>query len=262
VFWPILHEKNFEKDREAVYNGDEDPYKNFVLRMVIAIALQKFDSQYAGLADSYYLAAMKYAETVIRPKDLKTLQCLVLIGHYSLLTPTRTPVYYVIGLATRICQQEGLTDEQTITTGYNLDAQTIDMRRRLVWIVAVMDFGLSYHMGRPCSFATGNDKLDVSLFATVDDEHITPNGISPGPTCPRKAFAVHFYELREIQAEIRRTLYEQKRPEPNNDLHPWYNGIEKRLKSFLDNAPTKLQWSSSWYVFDHDRRPLHCTISR
>lgn len=232
---------------EAVYNGDEDPYKNFVLRMVIAIALQKFDSQYAGLADSYYLAAMQYAEAVIRPKDLRTLQCLVLIGHYSLLTPTRTPVYYVIGLATRICQQEGLTDEQTITTGYNLDEQTIDMRRRLAWIVAVMDFGLSYHMGRPSGFATGNDKVDVSIFSTVDDEHITANGISAGPTSPRKAFAAHFYQCRELQAEIRRTLYEQKRPEPNNDSHPWFDSIEKKMKSWLDAAPSHIQWGPSWY---------------
>ncbi|KID77083.1 Transcriptional activator protein acu-15 [Metarhizium brunneum] len=259
VFWPVLHEKNFERDMEAVYNGDEDPYKNFVLRMVIAIALQKFDSQYAGLADSYYLAAMQYAEAVIRPKDLRTLQCLVLIGHYSLLTPTRTPVYYVIGLATRICQQEGLTDEQTITTGYNLDEQTIDMRRRLAWIVAVMDFGLSYHMGRPSGFATGNDKVDVSIFSTVDDEHITANGISAGPTSPRKAFAAHFYQCRELQAEIRRNLYEQKRHQPNNDSYPWFDSIEKKMKSWLDAAPSHIQWGPSWCAtfYHHTRVVLY-----
>lgn len=260
VFWPVLHEKIFEKDVEAVYNGDEDPYKNFVVRMVIAIALQKFDSQYAGLADSYYLAAMKYAEAVIRPKDLNTLQCLVLIGHYSLLTPTRTPVYYVIGLATRICQQEGLTDEQTITAGYNINAQTIDLRRRLVWIIAVMDFGLSYHMGRPSGFATGNDKLDVSIFSTADDEHITVNGISAGAPSPRKTFAAHFYKSRELQTEIRRTLYEQKRPEPNNDSHPWYGAIERKLKTWVDGAPDQPQWSPSWYVIEwRDALKQFCT---
>ncbi|TWU74540.1 hypothetical protein ED733_006039 [Metarhizium rileyi] len=260
VFWPVLHEKDFERDMEAVYNGDEDPYKNIVLRMVIAISLQKFDAQYAGLADSYYLAAMQYAEAVIRPKDLKTLQCLALIGHYSLLTPTRTPVYYVIGLATRICQQEGLTDEQTITAGYHLDEQTIDMRRRLAWIVAMMDFGLSYHMGRPSGFAAGNDKVDVSLFSTVGDEHITENGISSGPTNPQKAFVTHFYQIRELQSEIRRTLYEQKRPEPNNDSHPWYTSIEEKLKTWLDAAPDdNLQWCFSWCAtfYHHTRVVLY-----
>lgn len=233
---------------EDVYNGDDDPYKNFVLRMVIAIALQKFDSQYAGLADSYYLAAMQYAEAAIRPRDLKTLQCLILVGHYSLLTPTRTPVYYVIGLATRICQREGFTNEKTISTGYNLDAKTIDMRRRLVWTVAVMDFGLSYHMGRPSGFAMGKDKMDVSFFSAVDDEHITKTGIEAAPTKSGKLFAIHFYKTRELQTEIRTTLYEQKRPEPSTDSHPWYSSIEKKMKAWLDSAPDTPQWSPAWYL--------------
>lgn len=246
MFFPVLHLKTFENDMDAVYNGDDDPYKNFVLRMVFAIGLQQFDAQYAGLADSYYLAAMQYVEAVIRPKDLKTLQCLVLIGHYSLLTPTRTPVYYVIGLATRICQQEGLTDEQTIATGYNLDPQTIDMRRRLVWIVAMMDFGLSYHMGRPSGFATENDGLDVSFFATVDDEYITPNGIQSGPASEQKSIAIHFYKSRALQIEIRRILYEQKKTEPRSDNHPWYSSMEKKMQAWLDASPDSPHWSRSW----------------
>lgn len=87
---PTLHEPTFAKDMQEVYDGDLDPYKNFVVRMMLAISMQKLDTQYAGLADSYYLASMAYVEDVIRPKDLKTLQCLVLIAQYSLLTPTRT----------------------------------------------------------------------------------------------------------------------------------------------------------------------------
>lgn len=216
------------------------------MRMVIAISLQKLEIQYAGLADSYYVAAMQYIEAVIRPKGLRTLQCLILIGQYSLLTPTRTPVYYVMGLATRICQQEGLTDEQTITTGYNLDPQTIDMRRRLVWIVATMEFGLSYHMGRPSGFATGDDRMDVNFFATVDDEHISPNGIQSAPPSERKLAAIHFYKTRQFQAEIRRVLYEKKKAEPKNDLHPWYSSIDKRMADWLEGSPDNPQWFRNW----------------
>ncbi|KAK2592861.1 hypothetical protein QQS21_009428 [Conoideocrella luteorostrata] len=259
TFWPVLHEKNFQNDMEAVYNGDKDPYKNFVLRMVIANSLQKFDSQYAGLADSYYLSAMQYAEAAIRPKDLKALQCLVLIGQYSLLTPTRTPAFYVIGLARRICQQEGLTDEHTIATGYNADPQTVDLRRRLVWIVAMMDFGLSYHMGRPGGFASRNDELHVPFFSDAGDEHITPNGIAAGPPNERKGFAIHFYKTREFLADIRRTLYEQKRSDPNNDLSPWHDSIEKKMKAWLDSAPQNPQWAPPWCtcLYHHSRVVLY-----
>ncbi|UKZ80916.1 hypothetical protein TrVFT333_008681 [Trichoderma virens FT-333] len=257
LHWPVLHEKVFQADFEAVYNGDTDVYKNFTVRMVIAVSLQKLDTQYAGLADGYYMAAMKYVEDIIRPKDLKTLQCLILIGQYSLLTPTRTPVYYVIGLATRICQQEGLTDEKTITSGYNLDPQTIDMRRRLVWIITTMEFGLSYYMGRPSAFAVNSDRLDVEFFSVVDDANITPQGIVPGPPNPRKIATIHFYKMTIPQTEIKRTLYERKRPEPRNDDHPWFHDMEKTLRDWLDAAPEEPPWAKSWISgFYHQMRAM------
>ncbi|PFH59155.1 hypothetical protein XA68_12739 [Ophiocordyceps unilateralis] len=248
LVWPLLHEKDFERDLAAVYDGDADPYKNFITRMAIAISLQKLDIHYAGLADSYYVAAMRYAEALIRPKDLKTLQCLIMIGQYSLLTPTRTPFYYVIGLATRICLQEGLADEQTITAGYNLDPKTLDMRRRLVWIVATAECGLSYHLGRPSGFATSDDRMDVEFFSVVDDAYITPEGIQPGPPSERKLVAIHIYKTRQFQAEIRRTLYEKKRPEPKNDSHPWYGEVERKLKAWLEATPENPSWFRTWFT--------------
>lgn len=249
LFWPALHEKDLQDDVDAVYNGDTDPYRLFIVRMVVAISLQKPGTLYAGLADSYYLAAMQKFEDVLQTKDLKTLQCLVLLGQYSLLTPTRIPIYYVIGLATRICQQEGLASEKTINTPpYNLNPKVIDMRRRLIWTVAAMEYGLAHSMGRPNSFATGDDRLDVDFFATVDDEYITDQGIQPGPPSERKLVAIHFYKMRMCQAEIRRVLYEKKKDDPKNDQHPWFGRVERMNQDWLDNSPTSPSWCKSWYV--------------
>ncbi|KAJ4271929.1 hypothetical protein NW762_000638 [Fusarium torreyae] len=246
LFWPVLHEKDLLQDIDAVYNGDTDPYRCFIVRMLVAISLQKLDTQYAGLACGYYLAAMQLFEDVVRPKDLKTLQCLVLLGQYSLLTPTRTPIYYVIGLAARICQQEGLASEKTISSGYSLDAKTIDMRRRIIWTVAAMEYGLAHSMGRPNNFATGDDRLDVEFFEAVEDENITNQGINPGPPSERKLVAIHFYKMRMCQAEIRRVLYEKKKAEPKNDSHPWYARVEKMNKDWLDASPTSPEWCKPW----------------
>lgn len=248
VFWPILHEKLFQNDLDDVYNGDTDLFKMFVVRMVIAISLQKLEDQYAGLADSYYLAAMQDFEAVLRPKDLKTLQCLALIGHYSMITPTRVPVYFVLGLAARICQQEGLVDEKTITAGYDLNPLTIDMRRRLVWTIASMEYGLAHSLGRPNSFATADEQLDVGFFATVDDEHITVAGIGSGPPSDRKLVAIHLAKMRILQAEVRRTLYERKKVEPRGDGSPWFERMEAKLKEWLDGTPQNPPWAKSWYV--------------
>ena len=218
--------------------------------MVFAIGLQRMSVRYAGLADAFYLAAMKNFEIVLRPKDLKTLQCLVLIGQYSLITPTRVPVYYVIGLAAKICQQEGMVDEKTIATGYNLDPLSVDMRRRLVWTVASMEFGLAHSLGRPNSFATGDEQLDVAFFSTVDDKYITESGVESGPANERKIAAIHSFKMRVLQADIRRTLYERKRPEPKNESSPWFQQMEKRMKDWLDACPENPPWCKSWFVSD------------
>lgn len=248
-FTPTLHEKVFAQDLQDVYDGSTDAYKNFVVRMVLAISLQKLDTQYAGLADSYYLAAMQYLEDVVRPKDLKTLQCLVLVGLYSLLTPTRAAAYHIIGLATRICQQLGLADEKTISAGYSMgliDPLQMDMRRRLSWIVTGNELGLAHAMGRPNGFAKGDDFMDVQFFATVDDQYITEKEIIPGPPSEKKLVAIHFCKMRIRQAEIRRNLYEKKRPEPRDEQSPLFVEMERNIKDWLDAAPQEPAWCKPW----------------
>ena len=246
---PTLHEPSFLKDMQEVYDGSTDPYQNFVVRMMLAISMQKLDPQYAGLADSYYLAAMAYMEDVIRPKDLKTLQCLVLVAQYSLLTPTRTAIYYVVGLATRLCQQLGLTEEKTITQPLGMvNALQLDMRRRLSWIILSMEFGLAHSMGRPNAFATGQDHVDVGFFEPIDDEYITEEGILPGPVSEKKTVAIHFLRMRLLQAEIRRVLYQKKRAEPKSEDHPWYAQMEQKIKDWLAACPQSPAWAPPWCV--------------
>ncbi|ETS87228.1 hypothetical protein PFICI_01056 [Pestalotiopsis fici W106-1] len=247
VLTPVLHESKLEAAIRDVYNGSQDAYQQFVVRMVMAISMQKLDTTYAGLADSYYLSAMQYFERVVRPKDLKTLQCLILLGQYSLLTPTRTAVFYIVGLATRICQQMGLADEKTISLGIE-DPLTLDLRRRLSWIVMTNEFGLSYSMGRPSGFAKTDDFADVAFFSTVDDSHITENGITPGPVDDRKLVAIHFCKMRLLQNEIRRVLYEKKQATPRDDRDPWFASMESRMQQWINSTPETPAWCKPWFT--------------
>ncbi|KAI9677041.1 MAG: hypothetical protein M1817_006880 [Caeruleum heppii] len=251
---PTLHEPTFRKEVDAVYDGSKDPYQNFVLKMVFAISLQKISMQYAGLADSYYLAAFAHLEAVVSPMDLRTLQCLVLVGQYSLLTPTRTAVYYVIGLATRLCQSLGLHEEKTIASGGSESAYNPlerDMRRRLFWIVTSMEFGLSHTLGRPSAMAVGPKHIDVGLFEHYDDEYITAEGILPGPLSPKKLIAIHFFKMRHLQAEIRRKLYQKKREEPQDDQHPWFAAMEAKVDHWMSSSPYNAEGSGhshAWFT--------------
>ena len=209
--------------------------------MVIAITVQKLDTQFAGLADSYYLAALPFLEDAIRPMDLGTLQCFALIAQYSLVTPTRTASYWVVGLATRLCQELGLTRESTITTdasGLSLSALEIDIRRRLFWIITSMELGLSHSLGRPSAFAATYDHINVEFFAAVDDRFITPSGVVLGsPSSIKKLTAIHFFKMRLLQAEIRRKLYLKKRDTPKNDQDPWFVQMEDKLKQWQTDIP-------------------------
>ena len=239
--YPALHEPTLAKDIEAVYAGTGNDYQNYITRMVIAISLQKMDTQYAGLADSYYLAAFKYMEGVVRPMDLRTLQCFALIAEYSLLTPTRTAIYYIVGIAVRLAQALGIHEEKTIARGKDgipLNCLEVDMRRRVFWCIFVMECGLSHALGRPVSLASSTTHLDVGFFATCPDEYITPEGILPGaPTVLKKWIAVHFFKMRLLQLEIRRTLYQRKRASPKDESDPWFKQMQERMDAWRDTSP-------------------------
>ena len=234
---PTLHEPSFRDVVNKVYGGSTDPYENFVFRMVIAISIQKREPMYAGLADSYYLAALPYLEAAIRRMDLGTLQCFALIAQYSLVTPTRTASYWIVGLATRLCQQLGITEEATVAHS-KLNPLEVDMRRRLFWIITSMEFGLAHSLGRPSAFGTGPDYINVGFFEAVDDQYITSSGVSPNsPQSIKKLIAIHFFKMRLLQAEIRRKLYLKKRHEPRNDQDAWFVGMEEKLREWRATVP-------------------------
>ena len=240
--WPTLHEPSFLRVVDDVYHGSENPYQNFTLRMVIAISMQKLSTQYAGLADAFYLAALQYLENAAKPMDLGTLQCFALIAQYSLLTPTRTAAFWVVGLAARLCQELEITEEATIMSTNERhtrpDKIQIDMRRRLFWVITSMEFGLAHSLGRPSAFGTTYDHINVKFFETVDDQFITPAGVIHGsPPSIKKRLAIHFFKMRLLQAEIRRKLYLRRRPQPTSDQDPWFQEMMGKLNHWRHSAP-------------------------
>lgn len=219
--WPVLHEPTFLQDVGVgdVFDGSDDPVKNFQLRMVIAITMQKLSAQYAGLADSYYLAALPFFEQSLRRMSLGTLQCLILIGQYSLITPTRSAAYWVIGCAIKLAQGLRILEEATINkspTGEILNCLEIDMRQRVAWIIICNEFGLAHSLGRPSSICISHNHLDLRFMELVDDQYITLQGILPeSKPVLSKCIAIHCFKTYLLQAEIRRTLYPKKKRDPS-----------------------------------------------
>lgn len=222
--------------------------------MVIAISMQKLATQWTGLADSYYLAALPYLEAVVKKADISTLQCYCLIAQYSTVTPTRTASYWVVGLAARLCQELGLTDAATIKqspSGVRYNALEIDMRRRLHWIVTSMEYGLAHSLGRPNAFGTTVDHLNVDFYELVDDRYITREGVLPGgQPIMKKCISIHFFKMRLLQAEIRRKLYLRKRPTPVDDQDPWFAEILGKVDHWVASCPKNDEgsgFSQEWF---------------
>ena len=240
--YPVLHEPSFNAVVVNVYSGSTDPYDNFSVRLVIAISMQKLDSTYAGLADSYYLAALPYLDEILIKKDLGTLQCLLLIAMYSMTTPTRTAAYWVVGLAAKLCQELNIADESTIRLDKNnqpLDTLEIDLRRRCYWVSLSFELGMAHILGRPSSFAISYDHVDVKSWQLVDDKYISREGINvESPVSIKKQISSHFMLMRLLQLEIRHTLYVRKRKAPADDTDPWFAEMERKLHAWVNACPS------------------------
>lgn len=255
---PLLHEPTFRQEVDAVYSGSTDATLNFQIRLVIAISMQKLDTQYAGLADSYYLAALPFLADAVARKDLSTLQCFALIAQYSLLTPTRTAAYWVVGMAAKLCQDLGLCDEKTIDRpplGTRPNFLEIDMRRRLFWIITSMEYGLSHSLGRPSAFGVSVDNINVGFFQLCDDRFISADGLLPGcHAVMKKCIAIHFLKMRLLQAEIRRTLYLRKREKPLTENDPWFSKILGSIDDWVRGTPKNDEGSGLSQAWFEGRR--------
>jgi hypothetical protein len=252
---PLLHEPTFRQQLETVYAGSRDDTLNFQVRLVVAISMQKLDTQYAGLADSYYLAALPFLAGAVQKLDLSTLQCFGMIAQYSLLTPTRTAAYWVVGLAAKLCQELGLCEEETIVVpkaGPRPNPLEIDMRRRLFWCITSMEYGLSHSLGRPSAFGVTVDNINVDFFELCDDRFITAEGLLPGHhPIMKKCISIHFFKMRLLQAEIRRTLYLKRRDTPVHDADPWFHSMLEKIDQWVRDCPKNDEGSGlseTWLV--------------
>ena len=93
----------------------------------------------------------------------------------------------------------------------------------------------------------GRSQRPEEEAAAVDDENITEEGIRPdAPPSHRKLAAIHFFKMRMVQAEIRRTLYEKKRSEPRDETSPWFLKMEQMIQQWLDDSPKDPAWCKPW----------------
>ena len=131
-----------------------------------------------------------------------------------------------------------------------LDAITMDLRRRLFWVFASFEYGVSHVLGRPSGFSTIDAYIDVEFYSAADDKDITFEGIRPGAQpSPKKLISMHFFRLRRLQAQIRQTMYQNPRPTPVDDRDPWFQDMNEKIDNWLAGAPNQLGiLTNDWFL--------------
>ncbi|EER40723.1 fungal specific transcription factor [Histoplasma capsulatum H143] len=218
-----------------------------ITRLVMEIAKQNTNSKsIKEVVNEATAQEIKYAFTLESQKPTSKIYPMISsVAEPNL--PPRELAYRLIdifmakvGVAVKLCQDLGLTDEATITKSPSgpLDCLELDMRRRLFWIITSMEYGLSHSLGRPSAFAVTHDHINMEFFSMVDDRFITRGGILPGgQPIMKKCIAIHFFKMRLLQAEIRRTLYLKKRDRPLDDKDPWFTTMLAKLDRWVTSCP-------------------------
>jgi hypothetical protein len=111
-------------------------------------------------SEAFYIEASKHLEAVFEDNSYVGLQAILLCCYYSMLNPSRGSIWFLVGMASRVCVDHGFHHE-TAEQAKDLSPLELDMRRRLFAATYNLDRLLSHALGRPPSIP--DDYIDVAV---------------------------------------------------------------------------------------------------
>ncbi|KAK7408707.1 hypothetical protein QQX98_009123 [Neonectria punicea] len=247
VQYPILMEDDLAAVVSAHYSEGsrrEDPWTKFMLNMAFASALVFLSQENRDaltLAQEFSSNAMADFSRIMQIKSLRTLQCLLLLLLYSVLSSSSAPIWYISGLCSRMCVDLGLHSERTIAVSGKGEAteDEVDAKRRLFWVTYTFERTLSIMLGRP--FTLDDSTIDVK-FPTKSL-----------PTSKRSQI-LHWLKLQRLQSEIVGRLYigRDESSHTQSDLSTWVTGMNEQLAAWNDQAlllSDSTTFSTDWWRY-------------
>ncbi|KAF0323185.1 fungal specific transcription factor domain-containing protein [Colletotrichum asianum] len=249
---PLLHEPTFRKKLDLIYNMPRvvDMAKDhkttesrlalfFVLEVFAAALLSMSKNDPARipiwLADRYHKTAIAALIEAGLPADVEGVQSLLLVGQFYYLHPTLWVVWNTVGAAIRLAVELGLHQDPSPE---EVDALTLDTRRRTFWVAYAMDRNISVALNMPSCLSDG--AISVEFPSDVNDELINIDGIRQGEAhkSGAKLVSLHLFRYRQIQSEMQQVLYEKPSspysPVPMDD---WQPKMRDRIDEWLRNIP-------------------------
>lgn len=248
VQYPILSEDEFKADITRVYEDHsskdtKDPCSLFMLYLVLSIALaytSRTNPETMRQAEAYGASAMAQLGTILRPKNHRSLQCLLLLLLSATLNLTSAPIWHISGLCFRMVIDLGYHSERTIRfqgTGLATEIEC-DVKRRLFWTTYTFDRTLAIILGRPPNLE--DEKIDVLL---------------PGCSLPeaQRPMILHWFNLQRMQSEILHRLNSARTSNSLELAHFTTDILDKLEKWHRDTASVvhlgdfDTDWWSYWY---------------
>ncbi|KAF4434899.1 purine utilization positive regulator [Fusarium acutatum] len=264
VQYPILDQQEFSKAVTEFYARQNDRdgqnraasgeiWTRFMLNMVLAISLMFMSNDHnesTTLSKGFTSNAMADISLIMQTKNVKSVQCLLLLLLLSILDSSSAPVWYISGLCMRMCIDLGYHSETTIaisSTGSGPEVERIseaDTKRRLFWVTYSFDRTLNILLGRPFTF----DDFTVDI-------HLPRHSLVPS----KRPQILHWLELQQLESEIVHKLHAARRDDTgpsgeDTDLTQWTEEMAQRLKGWNSVALTltdsdghNINWWGYWY---------------
>ncbi|KAL5335538.1 fungal-specific transcription factor domain-containing protein [Aspergillus crustosus] len=230
------------KRHEPAGTSTQEQYTRFKIFMVYAIgaAILKMTEMYDSVPPrNYFVTAMQYQPSLQESLSVSSIEALMLLAMYNLQSAASSSVWYMMGLAMRICVDFGLHREASYRRLRPYEAQR---RRRLFWSVYLNERSVAWSLGRP--FSIGDTEIDAEPPADIDDS-LTPDApdeLFRTPRNPHEQWqgpnircSITCIGLSRLSARTRARVYRLDRDLPA--LLPEVQPLLASLDEFQKNLP-------------------------
>ncbi|KAL3257378.1 hypothetical protein ABHI18_006898 [Aspergillus niger] len=187
-------------------------FKLFMVYAIGAAILQMTETYDSTPPSAFVATALQLEPSLGESQSYTNLEALMLLVLYHMRTSSATRVWYLIGLAMRICIDLGLHRESQYRRMRPYEGQ---VRRRLFWSVYLVERYVAWSLGRP--FSVPEDEIDVHAPADLDDsctsdqliEEALRNSVAPREPARGRSLRrfIALTRLQRIMSQIHTRIY-------------------------------------------------------
>ncbi|KAI1335982.1 fungal-specific transcription factor domain-containing protein [Xylariaceae sp. FL0016] len=263
--YPVIHSARLI---ELHNNRDNltDDYERAILHIIYAVSGRWLES--AGemghfFSDQHYDLAFEEIDTILRMRDSRTVDYLLLMALYCTRAPRDPGAWTYVGAAMRLCVELGLHRRprrpQLTVEG--------EMNKRRFWTAYFLDRDISIAIGRPPSLS--DHDIDAELPFDIDENTLDQDFIQQAamrvtdtPMNPPTTLTsfIHRTRLKKIESEIQHIVYrvDNTNQVPDNtvnmfldQLNSWKDAIPYDSKNYVHTPDTAYEGMEFYTIHYH-----------